>query len=74
MSQGRLHNIIVIETMFLAGVLIATGGALAMIGATWNAVILVANLTGCSREKAVTKNQFNTIIITKKGDQDGTVG
>lgn len=65
MSQTQLHNALIIESMFLAGMLIATGGFLTVIGIAWNTIILVANITGCdNRQKPVTKNQFNTVIFT----------
>lgn len=72
MSQGQLHNLLIIESMCLAGILIAAGGIPAAVGITWNAIILVANITapdkkiGAAVGKAVSpKTQFNTIIIAQ---------
>lgn len=71
MSQGQLHNILIIESMFLAGILIAAGGIPAVVGITWNAIILVANITG--KQKQTVTNQFNTVIFTaqRREKQDG---
>lgn len=71
MSQTQLHNALIIESMFLAGMLIATGGFLAVIGISWNTIILVANVTG--KQKQTVTNQFNTVIFTaqRREKQDG---
>lgn len=71
MSQTQLHNALIIESMFLAGILIATGGFLAVIGISWNTIILVANVTG--KQKQTVTNQFNTVIFTaqRREKQDG---
>lgn len=73
MSQGQLHNILIIESMFLAGILIAAGGIPAAVGITWNAIILVANITGKQKQKQTVTNQFNTVIFTaqRREKQDG---
>lgn len=62
MSQTQLHNALIIESIFLAGMLIAAGGFLAVIGIAWNAIILVANITG--KQKQTVTNQLNTVIFT----------
>ena len=59
----NLHNILILESMCVAGLLISTGsGLLAMVGIAWNAIVLVANLTG---DKKQTGDTYNTIIIER---------
>ena len=66
----NLHNILILESMCVAGLLISTGsGLLAMVGIAWNAIVLVANCTVAEHRESKQNNnhiRINAVILEQK--------
>lgn len=74
MSKRQINNLLIIESMFMAGLLIAIGvdsgyWVLTMIGFIWNCIVLTANCTVAEHMESKQNNnhiRINAVILEQK--------